>query len=464
MLPKGEGMGFEENVRFHAATDVGRVRDHNEDNYLVDKKLALFVVADGMGGHAAGEVASAIAVRTVHDEVKKERQLIEDYQAGKSGAGKVTSREILNLLEFAVQRACARVHEDAQNDQQKRGMGTTLSALLIVGNKGFIAHVGDSRIYMMRGPKVQQLTEDHTVFNELIKRGKLTREQIDKVAHKNAITRAVGVYERVEVDTLLLELLPGDRFLLCSDGLHGYLSGPDDLQSYLSEPEGEQAVGRLIVHANEQGGKDNITGIVVWMGEGTHADTERATKLAQKREVLAKMPLFAKLSEREILRIMQVAEVRAYNAGDQVIKEGDKGDQLFIVLTGTVKVMRGDAVLTMLGSGEHFGEMALIRSVPRSATVLAEGPCELIALRRGDFFEILRKEHELAVKLLWQFLGVLADRLDQTSKDLRVARTELQAEDVTNEIFPVLFEDDEEPTGRHVSRGPDGSEISGLPS
>src|SRR5262249_51009217 len=216
-------MGLSDTIRFFAATDVGRVRDHNEDNYLVDKKLALFVVADGMGGHAAGEVASAIAVRTVHDEVKKERQLIDDYQTGKSGAGRVTAREILNLLEFAVQRACARIHEDAQIDQQKRGMGTTLSALLIVGNRAFIAHVGDSRIYMMRDAKVQQLTEDHTVFNELIKRGRLTRDQIEKVAHKNAITRAVGVYERVEVDTLLLDVLPGDQFLLASDGLHGYV-------------------------------------------------------------------------------------------------------------------------------------------------------------------------------------------------------------------------------------------------
>ena len=443
-------MGFEDNVRFFAATDVGRVRDHNEDNYLVDKKLALFVVADGMGGHAAGEVASAIAVRTVHDEVKKERQLIDDYQAGKSGAGRVTAREILNLLEFAVQRACARVHEEAQGDQQKRGMGTTLSALLIVGHKGFIAHVGDSRIYMMRGPKVQQITEDHTVFNELIKRGKLTREQIDKVAHKNAITRAVGVYERVEIDTLLVELLPGDRFLLATDGLHGYLGGPDDLQPYLSESESEQAVAKLITLANESGGKDNITGIVIRLGEGTQADTARAAKLEQKREILAQVPLFAKLSEREMLRVMQVAEVRAYAPGELVIKEGERGDELFIVLSGTVKVVRGDAVLTALGSGEHFGEMALIRSVPRSATVQAEGDCELIALRRGDFFEILRKEHELAVKLLWQFLGVLADRLDQTSKDLRVARAELQAEDVTSEIFPVMYDDDEEEaTGRH---------------
>jgi CRP-like cAMP-binding protein len=305
---------------------------------------------------------------------------------------------------------------------------------------------------MMRGGKVQQLTEDHTVFNELIKRGKLTRDQIEKVAHKNAITRAVGVYERVEVDTLLIELLPGDQFLLASDGLHGYVANPEDLTPYLSENDGDAAVKQLIAFANEAGGKDNITSVVVRLGEGTQADTERAEKLALKREVLAKMPLFSRLAEREMLRIMQVAEVRAYAAGELVIKEGDRGDELFTVLSGKVKVSRGDTLLTTFGSGEHFGEMALIRSVPRSATVHAEGSCELIAIKRSDFFEILRKEHELAVKLLWQFLGVLADRLDQTSRDLHSARAELQAEDVTSDIFPIGIDEEEEPTDPYGSK------------
>ena len=316
-------------------------------------------------------------------------------------------------------------------------MGTTLSVLLVLGPKGFIAHVGDSRIYLMRGGRVQQVTEDHTVINELIKRGKLSKEQIEKVAQKNAITRAVGVYERVEVDTLAIEVLPGDTFVLASDGLTGYLQSPEELREHLAL-DGDLAVKSLLQLANDRGGKDNITSVIVKLGDEGALDEARARRLALKRDVLAKMPLFGRLTERELLRVMQAVEVRAYQAGQLVIQEGERGDELFIVLEGTVRVSRGEAVLTRLGAGEHVGEMALIRSVPRSATVTAEeGGAELIAIRRADFFEILRKEHELAVKMLWQFLGVLADRLDHMNTELHSARAELAAEDVSGEIFPV---------------------------
>jgi serine/threonine protein phosphatase PrpC/CRP-like cAMP-binding protein len=433
-------MRLSDTLRFYAATDVGKVRDHNEDNFLVDKKIGLFIVADGMGGHAAGEVASAIAVRTVHEEIKREKELLEDYATGATGANKVTPKDVVALLEHAVQRACSKIHEEARADAAKRGMGTTLSCLLIVGTQGFIAHVGDSRIYLSRGGHSQQVTEDHTVYNELIKRGKLSKEQIEKVQQKNAITRAVGVYERVEVDTLVIELIAGDTLILASDGLHGYLETPDELDAPL-KLEGDASVKALIALANERGGKDNITTVVVKVGEEGTVDAARAKRLALKRDVLANMPLFARLTERELLRVMQAVEVREYEDAQQVIKEGDKGDELFIVLDGKVRVTRGEQVLTSLGQGEHVGEMALIRSVPRSATVTAVGHAELIAIRRADFFEILRKEHEIAVKMLWQFLGVLADRLDATNSQLHNAKRELAAEDITADIFPVDVED-----------------------
>jgi len=290
------------------------------------------------------------------------------------------------------------------------------------------------------------------VINELIKRGKLTRDQIEKVAQKNAITRALGVYERVEVDTLSVELMPGDQFLLCSDGLHGYLKNDEELGEQLNNQTDMEIVPRALIDlANGRGGKDNITSILVRVGEGTVVDGERARRLQLKREVLEAMPLFGKLNERELLRIMQVANARPYIPGEVVIREGDKGDELFIVLTGQVKVTRGEAVLSTIKQGEHFGEMALIRSTPRSATVTSDGASEIISIKRSDFFDILRTEHELSVKLLWQFLGVLADRLDQTSKDLRNAREVIAADDITAEIFPeVEFEglEDEADDGR----------------
>jgi serine/threonine protein phosphatase PrpC len=428
-------MKLSDSIRFYAATDVGKVRDHNEDNFLVDKKLALFVVADGMGGHAAGEVASAIAVRTLHEEIRREKDLLDDYAQGGTGAVKVTRKDVVAVVEQAVQRACSKIHQEALVDPQKRGMGTTLSALLVVGDQGFIGHVGDSRIYLARGGRPQQVTEDHTVYNELIKRGKLTREQIDRVQQKNAITRAVGVYERVEVDTLVVELIAGDTLVLASDGLHGYLESPDELREALSL-EGDASAKALIDLANARGGKDNITTIVVRVGEEGAASAVQAKRLAQKRDVIAKTPLFARLSDRELLRVMQAVQVRSCKDGEVVIREGDKGDELFIVLEGQVRVSRGDQTLTHFGPGEHFGEMALIRSVPRSATVTAVGPAELVVIRRADFFEILRKEHEVAVKMLWQFLGVLADRLDHTSSELHEMKRELAAEDMTQEIFP----------------------------
>ncbi len=419
-------------IQYFPKTDVGRVRDLNEDNYLVDKKLAISLVADGMGGHAAGEVASAIAVRVIHQEIKKRQDLIKAYGEGR--VSRDAGREIQHLLESAVLRACSRVHEEAKSDAAKRGMGTTLSALLVTGAYGFVAHVGDSRIYLHRNGKIQQITEDHTVYNELVRRGRLTKEQIEKVAQKNAVTRAVGVYERVEVDTLMIDLLPGDQFLLASDGLHGYINHVAELEPYFEDEDGERAATELIELANNKGGKDNITCVLVRIGGSGEVASNLARKLEQKKQALRSMPLFSKLQERELLRIMQVADVLEFGPGDCVVREGDRGDELFIVIDGMLEILRGEQVLSEVGPGEHFGEMALIRSTPRSATVRSLDVSELIAIRRSEFFSILRKEHELAVKLLWQFLGVLADRLDQTSRDLSTAKEELAAEDISDAI------------------------------
>src|SRR5687767_6917073 len=236
-------------VTFAAATDVGRQRNHNEDNFLIDKKLRLFMVADGMGGHAAGEVASSIAVHEIRDAIFNNRDLIERYRVDEPG---VQAVEILQVLEHAIQAACTTVFNRAQSEPDKRGMGTTASVLLIAGApdhlRGFIAHVGDSRVYLARQTQCHQLTEDHSLMNELVRRGKLKRDQIDNSPYKqfkNAVTRAVGVYASVEVDTFDFDILPGDRFLLCSDGLYAYFED-EQLPQLLSDGEVRDVPRRLI--------------------------------------------------------------------------------------------------------------------------------------------------------------------------------------------------------------------------
>jgi CRP-like cAMP-binding protein len=212
----------------------------------------------------------------------------------------------------------------------------------------------------------------------------------------------------------------------------------------LSNPDSDAAARALIEAANAQGGKDNITTIIVTVGDAATRDEKRAQRLQLKRETLARMPLFRPLNDREILRVLQVTDVILYNDGEKLITQGDKGEKLYIVLSGKVRVMRGEAQLATLVPGDHFGEMALVRSQPRSATIVSEGSSEVMVVRRPDFFEILRKEHQLGVKLLWQFLGVLADRLEDTNRELGAAREELLAEDITAEIFDLDEDDDRE--------------------
>jgi len=239
-------------------TDVGRKRRVNEDAFFIDDAMGLYMVCDGMGGHAAGEVASHEAIETVYGMVKRGigqlRPLHEPPPAGDVWAAS-------RLLESAIQAATYMVYSLAQMDQDKSGMGTTLSALLILGEFAVTAQVGDSRIYRINGSRVEQLTEDHTLIAWQIKQGLITKEDAQTSPHRNMITRAVGNHDYVEVDKGLVRIQPNDKFLLCSDGLHGYLADGDIAP--IASLGGPQAVREFIDLANARGGKDNITAVLV---------------------------------------------------------------------------------------------------------------------------------------------------------------------------------------------------------
>jgi serine/threonine protein phosphatase PrpC len=420
-------------LEFWAATDNGKTRDHNEDNFLVDKKLNIFVVADGMGGHASGEVASSICVRRVRDAIAEHKDLTDRYKAGK----KVGRADILRLLEHAVQDACSTIYNQAQREPEKRGMGTTCTLLMVIGDRGFMAHVGDSRMYLVRHGQVHQLSDDHSLINELVKRGKLKLEEVDDSPYKefkNAVTRAVGVYESVEVDTLDFDVLPGDQYLLCSDGLHAYLDDKRIIRNLQGE-DVQKVPEQFIKLANDGGGHDNITGVVVRVPDTPEEDI-RTQELSLKLNVLKGMPIFCYLNYKELVRVLNNTQVRSYEHEDLIIEEGSAGEELFILLEGEVKLHKAGAFITTLKQGDHFGEMALIDQSPRSASAFAEGPTRLLILSRPDFYEIVRKERKLSVKLLWSFLQVLAKRLRKTTAELSGARTYSMQQDLVAQIFP----------------------------
>jgi protein phosphatase len=175
--------------------------------------------------------------------------------------------EIRRLLETGVKSACYMVFGMAELDPEKRGMSTTLSAMLVRAGYAFAVHVGDSRVYRVRDGKVLQLTEDHTLINYKVKHGMMTKAEAEKAAGKNVITRAVGHKDYVQVDTADIDLARGDRFLLCSDGLHGYFTGDEEVAALCADGDLEECAEAAIAMANARGGKDNITALVVEVGE-----------------------------------------------------------------------------------------------------------------------------------------------------------------------------------------------------
>lgn len=417
--------------RLSARSDVGRRREHNEDTFRCDTALGLYIVADGMGGHAAGEVASAMASQRVAAEVERGRSMIDALARQDPG---VRPDDVKLMLANAVRAANAEVWSAAQANSARRGMGTTLTAMLVVGRRCFVAHVGDSRAYLIRGVEVRRLTEDHSVVNELRRRGKLTQEALSKVAHKNAITRAVGVFENVEVDTFHILAAPGDRFVLCSDGLHRYLDTDDALRPLLEGVTEEAATQRLIDYANECGGADNITAVVVTLPD---EDTRQrvVAELTRSYATLSALPFFRHLEPREILVLQAAAKVRDVEPGLEVVREGEPGEAMFLIVQGRCVVKKGEMEIARLGPGEHFGEMALVELAPRSATVVAEDDTRLLEIARADFFRVLRESSDTAVKMLWNIVSVLAARLRETSSQLGEAREQLVADDLTAQLF-----------------------------
>lgn len=243
-------------------TDVGLKRGHNEDNYLINEELNLFVVADGMGGHAGGEYASAIAVNTV-EEIVTSLEVEGSEEVGDATDPVETTR---HKLSHSIRLAGRRIYEKAREQPEYHGMGTTAVVVLLDGSNAYVAHVGDSRVYLLREGRIEQVTEDHSLIAEKIRHGLLTPEEAKNHRMRNVITRSLGYQEDVEVDLQVRAVRRGDQFLLCSDGLSGPVN-PEEMADAMTRFGPQEAARHLIALACERGGEDNITTVIARVEE-----------------------------------------------------------------------------------------------------------------------------------------------------------------------------------------------------
>jgi len=247
-------------VRFAGETNVGMKREHNEDSFFLPQRERLAIVADGMGGHASGEVASRLAVETIVSHFRDttdERPLTWPFKVDDE------SRHEVNRLLTAVKLANMKIHEEAQRNPACRGMGTTLISTVFTEEVMIVGHVGDSRLYRLREGLFDQLTEDHSLLNDYIRMKNLTPEEIAAFPHKNVIVRALGMKNTVQVDVLVEQPRLGDVYVLCTDGLSGMVEDTQMAEIVANESDLDHLCEKLIGVANGNGGLDNVTVVAV---------------------------------------------------------------------------------------------------------------------------------------------------------------------------------------------------------
>ncbi len=409
-------------IRWAARTDVGKRREHNEDNLLSLPEQGLFLVADGVGGRAAGEVASAMCVQAFVDEAASLKGVLQEYETQRSADAR---NAVLTELDRICQVATRRIYETAESEDRK-GMTTTLVAVAVGGDAAFLVHVGDSRAYLLREGEVRQLTEDHSMVNELVRSGKMTWPEARASRHRHVITRAIGLYPTVQPSQGSFDLLPGDRLILCSDGLSDVVA-PERMLQLVAGNEPAKAVDELIQAALDRGGPDNVTVQLI-----DPAGSPRTDQAVVRARTLEHLFLFEDMPYSARLQVARIMDEHWFSPGDVLVTEGEVGDSMFIVTEGEVRVSVAGLPLAVLSQDEHFGELTLADRLPRSATVSAVTYGSAVSVSADALREFCMMEPSLGNQLLWKLLQVLGQRL-------RAANARV----VSEEVAVAPLEDDE---------------------
>ena len=400
-------------------THIGLRRNTNEDAMLAHPALGLFGVADGLGGHAAGEVASAEAVRIIDEHMQEQRERIARLSDIDDRANR---DQLAEALVQAVTAANFSIRQLAGAKPERERMGTTFCGGLIAAGQALIVNVGDSRAYLWRHRQLHQLTRDHTMVGDQLRRGLITEEQAKRSSLRHILLKAIGTEAHVKAEILPVALQPGDRLLFCSDGVHGQLSRAA-LIGILADRDGARCVRRLIDAANQAGGMDNATAVLVEIPEPpAESLPASADERSQWLQALARVPLFEALDTDELEHLLAIAETRRWHADQLLFAENSREADFLVVLSGQLAVVRDGLELARLGAGEYVGELAFIDGRARSASVVAREDSAVLVIARDAFYQLLRRQPVMANKLLWHLGAHMASLIRElTSRVTRVS-------------------------------------------
>ncbi|MBI1375493.1 MAG: cyclic nucleotide-binding domain-containing protein [Phycisphaera sp.] len=412
-------------------SDTGLKRTTNQDALLIDQKLGLYIVCDGVGGRAAGQHASNSAGLIVQSFLQNNENVLKAYR---DHPAPETQRMVTRLVEAAITDANNAIYSESRNNPQRAGMATTIVMLLVLGDRAVIAHVGDSRCYLMRHKELFLMTEDHSHLVEQLVQGRITRKQAEASSAGSLITRAIGFRPYVVPEVLAIELMSGDRFLLCSDGLTSYMD-PATMADYLKVPASKGLIKSLIKFAYAKGGGDNVTVLVAEMESGNMAADINVNR---KHSALRRSRLFEHVRYTEFVKLMAMFPVEDYPSNHAILTEGRDNDKLYAMVNGHVEVRKDNKMIAEFGPGSFFGEAGAINPGPASASVITTQPTQAMVIGRDRLLALTRSDPRTAVKMMWSMSSTLTQRLLRGQPELAWSDAPLPAKSRETHLFDEL--------------------------
>lgn len=405
-------------IQAFGKTDIGHKRSHNTDNFkihLSDREsngIGIFTIADGGSDHDYSEVASRLFCKRAVELVSE----IEAYGQYSIEHDKELRDQLLQIHSKLAAHIGSEIYTEAETDPELRGMSTSGIILVTVDEAAFLAHAGNIRAYLQRKEKIFRLTEDHISQIDLLKiKSASAKETINRRISK-VVNRAWGASPSVSPDTLYVKLEPADRIILCTDGLHDKLLGKDILSISKKNESGRDMVDNLIAEANKQNSSDNITALLIEISQDNESRSSTKVELHTQLDHLFKVFLFKDLNKQEIMRLMRVTHLIEVPQNTIIIQEGDIGQDFYIVLKGQASVIKEEEVLTVISAGGHFGELALIDDLQRSATIISKTDMVLLNIKRCDLMRLLKEDSKIGNKLLMNFISNLSTRVRELSE------------------------------------------------